>query len=308
MRKQISVNDVLSLNLNHLRYFYEVARAGNMRKAAVRIGISQPALSKQIQALEDTIGLQLFYRTPRGLQPTADGEVAFGHCEQIFAHIRDLELALDARRRGAAGRLTVGAIHSVASHILPAYIRRYRDAYPRVRIKITTTRSKGVLKAIDEHRVDVGIIAEAPPEDRFVFHPFRLTPLIVVASADCELARQSRGGELPHDALHRADMVAFDPAAPTRRVTDKHLARIGVEPRVMAECPDISTIKELVAAGVGFAILPNHSVESEVAAGRLVAIPIADWRLERTLYLAHAAGASLSPTVRHFAELFPTLR
>jgi DNA-binding transcriptional LysR family regulator len=307
MRKQITVNDVLSLNLNHLRYFYEVARAGNMRKAALRIGISQPALSKQVQALEDTIGLQLFYRTPKGLQPTADGEVAYGHCEQIFAHIRDLELSLDARRRGSAGRLTVGAIHSVASNILPEFLRRYRDGFPRVRIKIMTTRSKGVLRALDEHRVDIGIIAEQPAEDRFEWRPFRLTPLVVVASPKSELAQRAANGPLKHSDLHRSDMVAFDPAAPTRRVTDKYLQRHEVEPRVMAECPDIGTIRELVAEDIGFAILPDHSIEADIAAKRLVVVPVGDWRLERTLYLVHPAGAALSPTVKHFAELFPRI-
>jgi len=307
MRKQISLDDVLSLNLNHLRYFYEVVRAGNMRKAAIRIGISQPALSKQIQALEDTIGLQLFYRTPRGLRPTGDGDVVFVHCEPIFAHIRDLEIALDARRRGAAGRLVVGAIHTVAHHILPDYVRRYRDAFPRVRIKITTTRSRAVLRALEEHKVDVGIVAELPPPDRFVGQPFRLTPLVVVAAPASDLARAAATGPIAVDALHRADMVAFDPAAPTRRVSDKYLRSVNVEPRIMAECPDFGTIKELVARGLGFAILPDHTVTTEVRAGHLAIVDVADWSLARTLYLAHVIGTPLSPTVRHFVELFPRL-
>ncbi|MFO0751094.1 MAG: LysR family transcriptional regulator [Myxococcota bacterium] len=291
------------MNLNHLRYFYEVARAGNMRRAATKIGISQPALSKQIQALEDTIGLQLFYRTPKGLQPTADGEVAYAHCEKIFGHLRDLETSLDARRKGSAGRLTIGVIHSISTHILPDYIRRYREGFGTVRIKIVTVRSRAVMRALDEHKVDIGLVAEKPPGDQFVWRAFAKTPLVVVASPQSALA----GRPVTADQLHKADMVAFDPPAPTRRVTDRYFATLAIEPRIMAECADLDTIKELVRNDVGFAVLPAHTVEAEVASGRLVQVPVRDWSLERTLYLVHLSGPPLAPTVRHFADLFPTL-
>jgi len=299
--------DAHTMNLNHLRYFYEVARAGNMRRAATRIGISQPALSKQIQALEDTIGLQLFYRTPKGLQPTADGAVAYAHCEKIFGHLRDLETSLDARRKGSAGRLTIGAVHSISTAILPHYLRRYRDSYDKVRVKIVTVRSRQVLRALEEHKVDIGLVAEQPPGDQFVWRPFGKTPLVVVASPSSALATAAAAGSISGEALHRSDMVAFDPAAPTRRVTDRYLAELGIEPRIMAECPSIDTIKELISEDMGFAVLPSHSVESEVKLGRLVVVPVKDWSLERTLYLVHLSGPPLAPTVRHFADLFPTL-
>ena len=302
------MNDPHHSNLNHLRYFYEVARSGNMRRAATRIGISQPALSKQIQALEDTIGLQLFYRTPKGLQPTADGDVAFSYCERIFGHLRDLEAALDLRRKGSAGRLTIGAVHSISTHLLPGYLKLYRQDYAKVRIKVVTVRSRAVLKALSEHRIDVGLIAEEPAGPEFVWRPFAKTPLVAVASPRHALAQGiAAGSTIPIERLHKEDMIAFDPPAPTRRVTERYLAKAGVEPRIMAECPAIDTMIGMVAEHMGFAVLPHHCVESEVKAGRLIVLPIADWGLERTLYLVHLAGPPLSPTVRHFADLFPTL-
>lgn len=305
----VTLTDPHQINLNHLRYFYEVARSGNMRRAATRIGISQPALSKQIQALEDTIGLQLFYRTPKGLQPTGDGDVVFGFCERIFGHLRDLEGALDLRRKGSAGRVTIGTINSISTHLLPNYLKTYRDTYPKVRIKVVTVRSKAVLKALVEHKVDVGLIAEQPSSEQFVWRPFMKTPLVVVAAPNNPLAIEARETRLPLPAerLHRADMVAFDAPAPTRRVTERHLAKFGVEPRVIAECPSIETISSMVERDIGFAVLPAHCVETEVKGGRLDIIPMADWGLERTLYLVHLAGPALPPTVRHFADLFPTL-
>lgn len=299
------MNDPHLINLNHLRYFYEVARSGNMRRAATRIGISQPALSKQVQALEDTIGLQLFYRTPKGLQPTADGEVAFSYCERIFGHLRDLEAALDLRRKGSAGRLTIGAVHSISTHLLPGYLKAYRQDFSKVRIKVVTVRSRAVLKALSEHRIDVGLIAEQPSSPEFSWRPFMKTPLVVVASPNHPLATAT--GPITVDRLHREDMVAFDQPAPTRRVTDRHLAKLGVEPRIIAECPSIDTMMGMVEEDIGFAILPQHCVDGDVKQGKLVVLPVVDWKLERTLYLVHLAGPPLSPTVRHFADLFHTL-
>jgi LysR family cyn operon transcriptional activator len=318
MRKQLTVDAVQSLNLNHLRYFYEVARAGNMRRAALRLGVSQPALSKQIQALEDALGLPLFFRTARGLQPTDDGEVVHAHSERIFGHIRELETELDARRRGAAGRLTIGAVHSVAAHLLPPYVARYREAWAMVRLRIHTARSRGVLRALSEHRVDVGLVAEAPRSDGAAggttlaaedleLRPIRRTPLVIVAAPKSPLGLAGAGGPIALSALHRADMVAFDPPAPTRRVVERHLAARQVTPRVMAECPDISTLRELVVRGLGFGVVPRDAVETDLTAQRLVEVPVKGWDLSRTIALAHGPLASLSPVVRHFVELFPRL-
>jgi DNA-binding transcriptional LysR family regulator len=307
MRKQLTVDDILSLNLNHLRYFYEVARAGNMRRAALRLGVSQPALSKQIQALEDSLGLPLFFRTAKGLQPTGDGDVALSHSERIFAHVRDLEAQLDARRRGSAGRLAVGAIPSVAGYILPPFVSRYRDTCPMVRLRILTARARAVIRALEEHRVDVGLVAEAPASDRLVVRPFQRATLVVVAAPGSPLALEAERAPLQVAALHRADMVAFDPPAPTRRIVDRHLAALGVAPRVMVECPDIGAMRELVARKLGFCVVPRDTVEVDVAAKRLVVLPVKGWELTRTLSVAHQPLEELSPVVRAFVELFPKL-
>jgi len=301
------MKDRETINLNHLRYFYEVAKAGNMRRAATRIGISQPALSKQIQALEDSLGLQLFYRTPQGLRPTADGDLTASYCERLFGHLRDLESAFEQRRKGSAGRLTIGAVHSIATHILPDYLRRFRDTNDAVRLRIIPARSRGVLKALAEHRIDIGLIAEEPPSLGFVWRAFMVTPLVVVTAVDHRFAKLTADGTpMPMRELHQADMVAFDPPAATRRTVASYLARHAIEPRVTADCLSIESISEYVVKGLGFAILPSHTIEIDVAHGRLKVIPVEGWSLERQLYLVHLAGPPLAPAVAQFAALFPS--
>lgn len=297
------MNEAFAFNLNHLRYFYEVARSGNMRRAAARIGISQPALSKQIQALEEAIGLQLFYRSSRGLQPTPDGETVFLHCERVFGHLRDLEETVEALRTGSAGRVTVGSTYSIAEYLLPEFIRSYHDRYPKVRFRLVTARSGQVLQALREHRIDVAFVAGRPDDDSLVTTPLRDNPLVLVVAPGHPFLQEE--GPLPIERLHRADMVAFDEDAPTRRLTDRYFEGRDVEPRILAESPAIETIKRLVRQEVGFAILPSHCIEDEVEANRLVVVDVDGWDLHRLLYVVHLARPPLPPTVRNFVDMIP---
>ncbi|PKN59116.1 MAG: hypothetical protein CVU56_01980 [Deltaproteobacteria bacterium HGW-Deltaproteobacteria-14] len=299
------MNEAFAFNLNHLRYFYEVARSGNMRRAAARLGISQPALSKQIQALEEAIGLQLFYRSSRGLQPTPDGETVFLHCERVFGHLRDLEETVEALRTGSAGRVTVGSTFSIAEYLLPEFIRHYHDSYPKVRFRLVTARSGQVLQALREHRVDVAFVAGRPDDDSLVTTPLRDNPLVVVVAPGHPFTDED--GPLPIERLHRADMVAFDDEAPTRKLTDRYLDARDVEPRILAESPAIETIKRLVRQQVGFAVLPSHCVEDEVEAKRLVIVDVDGWDLHRLLYVVHLSRPPLPPTVRNFVDLIPVI-
>lgn len=302
------MNEAFAFNLNHLRYFYEVARAGNMRRAAARIGISQPALSKQIQALEEAIGLQLFYRSSRGLTPTPDGDAVFLHCERIFGHLRDLEEAVESLRTGSAGRVTVGAIYSVAVHLLPEYVRAYHDRHPKVRFKLVTAHSNHVISAVREHRVDVGFVAGNPDDENLVATPISDNPLVVVTGPQHAFALETQGGApLEMSRLNRADMVAFDEEAPTRRLTDRYLDTHDCEPRILAESPTIDSIKRLVREHVGFAVLPRHCVQDEVDAGQLCVIPVEGWHLERYLYAVHLAKPDLPPAVQQFVDLIPRM-
>lgn len=299
------MNEAFAFNLNHLRYFYEVARSGNMRRAASRIGISQPALSKQIQALEESIGLQLFYRSSRGLRPTPDGEAVFLHCERVFAHLRDLEEAVEALQSGSAGRVTVGATFSIAEYILPEYMRRYHERHSKVRFRLVTARSGQVLRSLREHRVDVAFVAGHPDDESLVATPIRDNRLVVVVGGGHELAGTS--GPVPVERLHRINMIAFDEEAPTRKLTERYLDKRDVEPRIMAESPSIETIKRLVREGMGFAVLPLHSVGEDLAAGRLEIVDVAGWDLHRLLYIVHLALAALPPTVQNFVDLIPSI-
>lgn len=293
------------LNLNQLRYFYEVARMKNMKRAAVRMGVSQPALSKQVNALEEFLGLQLFYRSSRGMDPTPAGQVAFEHCEKVFGHIRELEEALDDLRSGSAGRLAIAAVNSIGVHVLPDFLRAFQEVHPEVRLRLVTSRSADVIQALREHRVDIGLIAGQTDEENMNSEVFLPSPLRVVVPPDHPLVEEAGGAGAPLDAakLEAYPMVAFDEHAPTRVLTDRALEELEVSPSVIAESPDIEVLKRLVESGVGFGLLPTHSIRRELEAGQLATLDVPDLHLSRDLCIVTRTGITLTPAAEAFLEL-----
>ncbi|MGM0575690.1 MAG: LysR family transcriptional regulator [Myxococcota bacterium] len=294
-----------ALNLHHLRYFYEIARTGNMKRAARRLGVSQPALSKQIHALEDAVGFPLFHRSPKGMEPTPDGELVFSHCERIFGHLRELEEAMEGLRSGSAGRLAIATVNSIGVHLLPDYLSRYRAAHPDVHIRLITCPSAQVIDALREHRVDLGLVAGKPEADGMVATRFVSNPLRVVVGTDGSIIPSDAREPIDPATLDEKPLVTFDEAAPTRHIAEGALRGLGIEPTVVAESPDIEVVKRLVAIGMGFAVLPSHSIARELANGELRAVDVEGFDLSRDLYVVRRARGAVPPAVRQFLEEFP---
>src|SRR6202000_3211618 len=120
-------NGELSMNLAHLELFHAVAAAGNVSKAADKIGVSQPAVSKQVKSLETAIGMPLFDRIPRGVRLTAAGEVLQGFAHRIFSLTRDAEDAMAEMRGLRRGTLAIGASTTIGVYILPDVLVRFRQ-------------------------------------------------------------------------------------------------------------------------------------------------------------------------------------
>lgn len=298
------MGDAEPLNLHHLRYFYEIARTGNMKRAAERLGVSQPALSKQTSALEEALGFPLFHRSPKGMELTLDGERIFAHSERVFGHLRDLEEDIESLRTGSAGRLAVATVNSIGVHILPAYLRRFRDAHPDVRLRLVTCRSAQVIDALREHRVDVGLVAGWPEAEGVVSHRFVSDSLRIVVGRSHPIAPMTGRSSLDPDVLVGHPLVTFDEAAPTRRIATAALRMLGLQPQVVAESPDIEVLKRLVAIGIGFAVLPAHCIARELEDGELRAVNIAGFNLSRDLYVVRRVRGGLPAAAEQFIALF----
>jgi len=286
------------MELRHLRYFLAVAEELHFGRAAARLHISQPPLSQQIRALEDEAGVQLFRRGTRHVALTPAG-VEF--VKYARAALSQVEQGLDSAQRvhrGEVGRLSVGFITSMAYTYLPWVVTVFRQRYPLVELVLTEQESWNQLGALQEHRLDVGIV-RGPVEAQGVEAHLALDEAFVVAlPADHPLAKQRT---VKLSALAREPFILF-PRAIGGRFYDAVYSlfeKAGFTPVVAQEAVQMHVAVGLVSARLGAAIVPA-SVQLLSMPG-VVYRPLNDRGASAQLAVAHASDNN-SPVVPTFRQ------
>src|SRR3954451_4576553 len=148
----------MSINLAHLAVFHAIACEGSVSRAAERLMVSQPAVSKQLRQLERSLGGgRLFDRLPKGVRPTAAGELLAGYARRIFALQAEAEQALAELRGLGRGRLSVGASTTIGVYLLPEVFVRFRQAYPGIAMHLEIANSEVIRRRLADGAIDIGL-------------------------------------------------------------------------------------------------------------------------------------------------------
>ncbi len=238
-----------------LRSFAVLAEELHFTRAARRLRVAQPALSKHIRQLETHLGVPLFDRTRRSVQMTPEGELLLLHARRVLEVLADLEGTARRLRAGQAGRLRIGFAPSAPHHVLPAIMRQFRERYPDVETVLVEAGSVEQVQQLLAGDLDVGIVR--PPADRpasLDFHVLIDEPYVAVLPKDHRLASraQIRLRDLAGDPLI---LVSRTVAA---AVYDQVLAgcrAAGFVPTVLHEASHYHAVAGLVGAGCGVSIL-----------------------------------------------------
>ena len=265
-----------AFNAQQLVYLREVARAATFTETAARLGVSQPALSQALAAVEVRLGLPLFERQGRRRVLTeAGGEVA-RFAGDVLGRAAELRAWIEARRGGAGGTLAVGMIDAASLYVLPATIRAFREAHPGVQLRLVVDTSRTLMERVRRFELDLAFVvgpAAADLEGRVV----QTEPLYVYAPPGAT------------DTPAAAEWALYPAGSQTRVQIDEGLRRLGVVPRVMLESSNPEVLRQVVALGLGWSVLPVAVAEAGsavLAAGRRDAVA------ERTLLgVRRAAGA-----------------
>ncbi|SDI39853.1 LysR family transcriptional regulator [Pseudomonas panipatensis] len=246
------------MELRHLRYFIAVAEELHFGRAAQLLGISQPPLSQQIQALEEEVGALLLERTNRRVALTEAGRLFLDESRQVLAQVDRAVLLARRAHQGELGELRIGFTASAPfTSTIPRSIHAFRQAYPEVHLDLQEMSSRQVVEALQEERLQVGVIRSfALPESLVAVELFS-EPLVAVLRDDHPLARDSIDG-LEIAALAGEPFVFF-PRSYGTGLYDQLLAlarQAGFSPRIAQEAGEAMTIIGLVAAGLGVSMLP----------------------------------------------------
>ncbi|WP_347558736.1 LysR family transcriptional regulator [Robbsia sp. KACC 23696] len=245
------------MELRHLRYFLAVADEANFTRAAARLGIGQPPLSQQIKQLETLIGARLFHRGAQGVSLT---DVGLAFAPEARATLAAASRAMQAAQRaahGEIGRLSVGFTSSASFNpILPDAIRRFRRAYPEVALSLVEANTQQLLDDIQASRLDAVFIRPSDAAiEGLMLHRFADEPMKIVVPSDHRLAQETG---LPLAALAGEPFVIFPRINGISLFEEVYNACLnaGFTPLLAQEAPQISSVVNLVAAGLGVSIVP----------------------------------------------------
>ncbi|SDR35012.1 DNA-binding transcriptional regulator, LysR family [Paraburkholderia fungorum] len=244
------------MELRHLRYFVAVAEERNFTRAAQRLNIAQPPLSRQIQQLEETLGVQLLERNSRPLKLTETGKFFYSHAAQLLAQTADLESM--TRRVGNIERsLSVGFVGSTLYGMLPKIIRRFRDQNATVELSLHEMSTMDQIRALKDGRIDVGfgrIRLEDPNIRRVILREEKM----IVALPEGHPLSTAKPVVALRD-LTNETLIIF-PKSPRPSYADQVLAAFhdrALEPRKIYEVRELQIALGLVAAGEGISIVPS---------------------------------------------------
>jgi DNA-binding transcriptional LysR family regulator len=245
------------MDLRHLRTFVTVAEQGTVSRAALRLRVAQPALSRQIVALEAALGVTLFDRVRRRLVLTGQGEQLLTDCRSILGAIESLGERARLLRRGDAGVLKVGATPQMIDGVFATFLHRYAERYPDVQIKLTEAVGPDLVAMLERGDLHLGISSMQLVEAEA--HPFGSVPLPAIEFlAACHQALSlGNARDLEISRLARHPLLLLDPSFLVRATFDAGCRLAGFRPTVVTESRSPHTLLSLAEAGHGVAVVPS---------------------------------------------------
>lgn len=269
-------------DVESLRLLVLVAERGSLTAAATESGMSQPAASKRISALERRLGVQLLDRSRRGSALTSAGTLVCGWANRVLDELGVLVDGVEVLRRERSGNLTVAASLTVAEHLLPAWIGDLRQRRPELRVGLQVMNSVRVCELVRHGAVDMGFIESPEGLTRLRSRVVARDRLVLVVSPDHRWARRRR--PVGPAELAATPLVSREPGSGTRETADRAVAAAGV--RIAPPLLELGSgvaVRSAVAAGAGPALISELVVAPELAQRTLVEVATADLDLRRVL-------------------------
>ena len=279
-----------------------MAEHEHITRASEELILSQPAVTKTIQHLEQEVGLELIERHGRRIALTHAGHVLHNYARRVFAVEREMEEALSALRDVDAGEVTVAASTTTGVYLLPPIVARYHARYPKVTLNITILNSHEIVEETLNWNLDFGLVegdASALPRGLRV-EVFAHDELVLVVSP------KHRWGGLPAilpTDLRDGQLLMREQGSGIREVIEHALLLHDVQVRPLLTVPDNEAIKQMVMSGVGAAIVSALAVQRELTSGDLVHVPIAGLDLRPELSLVKRTDKQLSRAAQAFCAL-----
>ena len=297
----------MNQNLSSYRIFYTVANTGNISKAAKELYISQPAISKSIQKLEESVGCKLFSRSSRGVVLTDEGKLLYEHVSEAFETLTMGGEKLKRSIELGVGHLKIGVSSTLCKYLLLPYLKEFIRQNPHISISISCQSTNDTLKLLEDNKIDIGLIGK--PENLKNIHFDFLEEIedIFVAAKDYLRNLKARGIQKDH-ILQSSTLMLLDKNNMTRQYIDDYLQENQIIIKDSIDISDMDLLIDFARIGVGVACVIKNFVREDLENGTLVEIPLGFPIHKREVGFAYKTTTKPSKSLAEFIHFYKTYR
>ena len=260
------------IQLMQVEGFLEVARRGNVSRAAEALFITQPTLTARLKALERDLGTPLFLRTPHGMRLTDAGRAWIPYAERALRALVDGRDALAQVMTASAGHLMIAAAPAVSTYVLPELLERFVAAHPRVEVSVRTGHSEDVVELVLRDEVQIGLGRTIRHPD-LELRPFHTEDMVLVTAPEHAFTKRP---SVTMAEVAGQKLIMFDRTSSYYEIAQGAFLSSGVSLRGLMELDSIEAAKKMVERGLGVALLPGSAVAREVEGGTLCVVKMKD--------------------------------
>jgi LysR family transcriptional regulator for metE and metH len=281
------------LTLRQLRALAATVRHGSLSGAARALAVTPPAVTLQLQQLENLAGLPLLQRTAAGAVPTEAGREVVALCERIELAIAECQTLLDAMRGLTAGRVCVGVV-STAKYFAPFVLAEFARTHPGIDVRLVVGNREEVVAGLESLDIDVAVMGRPPAEMEVEQLLIGNHPHVVIAPP----THPAVGHRCAAKALAGETFLLREPGSGTRMLSERFFANTGIKPRIGMEIGSNETIKQAVMAGLGIALISAHTIAAEIDDGRLAVLDIDGLPIVRKWFVIRRKDKRLLPATQ----------
>lgn len=300
IKQHIFIERMGKMTLNQIYHFRAVAKYENYHKAAEALFVSQPSLSRSINALEEELGVKLFEKSGRGIVLTKAGIIFSEHALKV---INECEIAGKRMRdlASGSGTIDIGFIFPLAEHYIPHHVRKFLDINGNEKIifNFSQNHTPAIAEKIRSGDLDVGfgsVIETLDRNNEFEFFPILSSPFIIIVPVDHALAGRR---EISITELENYPVIGYDKKSGLGSFTKNLYKKLGISPKIAVECPDENSIMAMVSEHFGIALVPDVDTLDEKKICRL---SLLDANLVHTNYMFWKKDRYQLPAVKDFIE------
>lgn len=288
------------MEIRQLRYFVAIVDHGSLSRAARVLHIVQPALTQQIQSLEEELGTQLLHRSAQGMQATEAGKIFYEHAQAILKQISDARSAVTQITDSPSGTVELGIPQSVSAALAFPLLKAVRESYPDITFQLTEELTGNLTEQLRSGRLNLAILFDDGQLSGFHTQPLVEEDMMYVTRAGSQFACKRKTIRL--EQLVRAPLILPSLQHGVRPRIEQVLREQGKSTEQVIEITSIAILKSALLADMGATILPVSPLLPEILRGEMVAVPVSDAKLSRTVSLCSSKNIPLTNAARAVAK------